>query len=126
MACARSFLVMIGMFIIANGFAFGLLYPTHLHLTGDTCTTSVSGHATSEDGEDTTCMWSITQPTAVSDTCTSHYVEEEQFDATETVPDLTDMLLNMEKLMIAQSDQIDEKLEAILRKLESHPPPLMR
>ena len=52
---------MIGMFIIANGFAFGLLYPTHLHLLSDT---NASGF-TAEDSED---LWNINHPTAVLNT----------------------------------------------------------
>ena len=58
----QSFLVMIGMFIVANGFALGLLYPTHLHPASGA--TSASGHA-AEDSDD---LWKITHPTAVSDT----------------------------------------------------------
>ena len=58
----QSFLVMIGMFIVANGFALGLLYPTHLHLLDDT---STSGF-TAGDAYDNS--WNISHPTAVSDT----------------------------------------------------------
>ena len=58
----QSFLIMIGMFIVANGFALGLLYPTHLHLISDTSTNGVIA------GDDNDNSWNITHPTAVSDT----------------------------------------------------------
>ena len=54
---------MIGMFIVANGFALGLLYPTHLHPASGT--TSTSGLAAAEESED---LWIMNHPTAVSDT----------------------------------------------------------
>ena len=53
---------MIGMFIVANGFALGLLYPTHLHLSSDTNTSGFTA------GDDDDNSWNITHPTAVSDT----------------------------------------------------------
>ena len=52
------------MFIVANGFALGLLYPTHLHLAIDTA--SASGSAADESNSDD--LWSMSHPTAVSDT----------------------------------------------------------
>ena len=62
----QSFLIMIGMFIVANGFALGLLYPTHLHPASGA--TSTSGLTSAEDSEDSEDLWSMNHPTAVSDT----------------------------------------------------------
>ena len=52
------------MFIVANGFALGLLYPTHLHLTGGSASASGSTDEDSDGGS----LWSMSHPTAVSDT----------------------------------------------------------
>ena len=60
----QSFLIMIGMFIVANGFALGLLYPTHLHPSSGAA--SASGYAATEDSSED--LWNIDHPTAVSDT----------------------------------------------------------
>ena len=62
--CAQSFLIMIGMFIVANGFALGLLYPTHLHLASDAASASGSAAEDSDGGN----LWNMNHPTAVSDT----------------------------------------------------------
>ena len=52
----RYFLIMMGIFIVSNGFALTLLFPTHLHPHGDAA----------PDSEAT--MYNMSNPLAVSET----------------------------------------------------------